>query len=673
MRCEYCDPLNIKELRGNTEYEHHKNFAELKACAESKLCDICVLFWVSFNNECVPRDIEKCLLQPLSDAEDPRDVRVLLWTFLSDMDPRPLMTLPKGSAEGSGIMVSVGPMGHSRLYCNVSIYAEPNTAAARYLAERNTILSPDPQLRASVSKHWLSACQGLHPRCGGKTPTQMPTRVVDLDEPSTATTPKLKITGGEHDCYAALSYSWGEGVRHKVKLNRDTLDSFQQEIPTADMTLAHREALQIARELGYSYIWIDALCIIQGDKEDWAREAGKIADVYGNAELTIVAGRSNNSLQGFLEHTAEPSITCRIPYNRPHADIPSDAYCYLTLRRSKVAGPVDKRAWCFQESVLSRRMIVYGEAQLSFKCRQSIVHEDGNFHIYSWGKGGRYDLSYDALSDPALTAATVLDRWYGLSYQYAVRDLFDPTDNFATLAGVAFRFQQALKCRYLAGLWENDMIRGLLWRSRRIIGGPHTTSALRKPIGVSDTSKGVPVVRAPSWSWLALVGPIWPATGRTYDKKFQDPKTFRCFSADQQGGRWSPDDWEPRTVVYRLCRLEVIGCPLEVRCSDIDMSEYHRKPKWSFPKLKRHGVLLERTDRNSKDSSEASSDDSIVAVGLFDLADGNPLKLWVMCLSSDEGLMLEKNIDGSFSRLGIFIAEDDSWFQRKEVRKVTLI
>ncbi|KAI1495105.1 hypothetical protein F5X96DRAFT_688162 [Biscogniauxia mediterranea] len=473
MRCEYCDLLNIEELRGNTEHEHHKSLAELKTCAESRLCDICVLFWISFNNQCVPGEIEKCLLQPLSDAEGPKDVRVILWTFLSDMDPRPLMLLPKGNSDGSGILLSVGPIGHALTYCNVSIYAEPNTAAARYLPERNTILSSDPQLRASMSKYWLSVCQNSHPRCGGKTPIQMPTRVVDLGEPSTTVAPKLYITGGKHDRYVALSYSWGEGVRHKVKLKRETLEPFQYEIPMADMTLAHREAFQITH--------------------DWAQEAAKIADVYGNAEISIVAGRSNNSLEGFLEHKAEPSITCKIPYHRPHADIPSDAYCHLTLRRSTVAGPVDKRAWCFQESVLSRRMIVYGEAQLSFKCRQSIVHEDGSFHIYSWGKGGRYDLSYDALSDPALTAATVLARWYSLSHQYAIREIFDPTDNFATLAGVAFRFQQALKCRYLAGLWESDMIRGLLWSSRRILGGPHTTSALRKPIGVSGSSKGSPV------------------------------------------------------------------------------------------------------------------------------------------------------------------------------------
>ncbi|KAI5927180.1 heterokaryon incompatibility protein-domain-containing protein [Camillea tinctor] len=673
MRCRYCEKLNIEELRGNTEYEHHRNLGELKACAELKLCDVCVLFWISFNNECTTGDIEKCLIESPSDVEDHRDMRVLLWTFLSDMDPRPLMVLPRGSAEGSGIIVSVGVMGHSHLYCNVSIYAEPDTTAARYLAERNTILSRDPQLRASVSKYWLSVCQQHHSRCGGIAPTQMPTRVVDLGQSSTQITPKLYITGGKHDRYVALSYSWGEGVRHKVKLKRDTFEAFQDQIPMTEMTLAHREALQIARELGYRYIWIDALCIIQGDKEDWANEAAKIADVYGNAELSIVAGRSNNSLEGFLKHTARFSPGCEIPYSRPHADIPSGACCYLTLRRSKATGPVDQRAWCFQESVLSRRMIIYGEQQLSFRCRQCIVYEDGDFHIYRWGASGRYDLSYDALLDPNLTTSTVLKRWYELSHQYATRDLFDPTDNFATLAGIAFRFQKALKCRYLAGLWEDDMIRGLLWRSRRIIGGPHTSSALRKPIGVSGASKGGPVVRAPSWSWLALLGPIWPATGRTYDKKLQDPKTFRCSPADQQEGRWSPDDWNPRVVVYRPCRLEVLGCPLEVRCANIPMSEYQRKLKWSFPKIKRHGVLLEKMNRSDKDLQKLPSPDDIVAVGLFDIADENPSTLWVMCLSADEGLMLEKNLDGTFCRLGIFIAEDDSWFQQEEARKVTII
>ncbi|KAH9993139.1 heterokaryon incompatibility protein-domain-containing protein [Xylariaceae sp. FL0662B] len=674
MRCEFCIPLTIDVLRGSAaEYAHHTTFFELKACAESKACDICLLLWTSFTQNCHKREIDNCLHGRLSDPEHHRDTRIYLHTFLSDMFPRDTSS---SGWDGDAIMVTCGPMRHSGTYTIVSIFAEPNTFAARYLVERNTVLSRDPQLRVSISQRWLSYCQRFHSSCGGREAVEMPTRVIDLGEPPTATDLKLFVTQGCYGRYAALSYSWGDGVRHKVKLKKDTVKPFMEAIPESEMTLAHREAIQIARELGYRYIWIDALCIIQGDKEDWAREAVKIVNVYGNAELTIVAGRSNNSLDGFLSYTSKPSPPpSRIPYSILHTDTPNEAYCYIHLPRSRVTGPVDKRAWCFQESLLSRRMIIYGEEQLSFQCRERKDHEDGSYDNFKRGVGDRYDLSTDDLAERGLTEADVLKRWYELSRMYAVRDLYDPTDVFAALSGVATRFQRALGCRYLAGLWENDMIRGLLWKSRRVLGGPDTKEALKKPVAVYGDLKGKTITRAPSWSWLALIGPIWPAIGRTYNRKLQDPSTFRCRPADPLGRSWSPDNWHPGIVKdFPLCRLKVIGCPREVRCSSIRVSEYPQKPKWdTAPRIVRHGILLEPAQGNSDMAAGVAAQDHIVAMGLFDLAEDNPQTLWVMCVLSDEGLMLQRNPDQSFSRLGVFVVANEAWFEQGENSHVVLI
>ncbi|KAJ9605660.1 hypothetical protein H2200_009509 [Cladophialophora chaetospira] len=319
----------------------------------------------------------------------------------------------------------------------------------------------------------------------------MPTRVIDLGDSSTATEPKLCITGGRHGRYMALSYSWGEGVRHKIQLEKKTIEPFQTAIPEQNMTCSHREALGIARNLGYRYVWIDAVGIIQDDKADWAKESTRIADVYGNAELTLVAGRSDDSRLGFIEQVSTiPGIRCRLRYSRPGTEIPDDSHCFVSLRRSQATGPVDQRAWCFQESVLARRMIVYGEQQLSFRCRHRSDWEDGNYILYRWSAGGRYDISADALKDPHLTKEAILKRWYALSMHYSTKDIFDATDNFAALAGVAVRFQEALGSRYLAGLWEADMIRGLLWKSRRVLGGPFTQNAMKKPLAVKKARYG---------------------------------------------------------------------------------------------------------------------------------------------------------------------------------------
>ena len=48
-----------------------------------------------------------------------------------------------------------------------------------------------------------------------------------------------------------------------------------------------KEALLVTRALGFQYLWIDALCLVQDDPDDWSREAASMQQVYSNATLTI--------------------------------------------------------------------------------------------------------------------------------------------------------------------------------------------------------------------------------------------------------------------------------------------------------------------------------------------------------------------------------------------------
>ncbi|KAK1957247.1 HET-domain-containing protein, partial [Colletotrichum sublineola] len=60
-----------------------------------------------------------------------------------------------------------------------------------------------------------------------------------------------------------------------------------------------RDAVTITSHLGIQYFWIDALCIIQGDPDDWAREAGQMCEVYSNAVVTIRGSCRWRILSGF--------------------------------------------------------------------------------------------------------------------------------------------------------------------------------------------------------------------------------------------------------------------------------------------------------------------------------------------------------------------------------------
>jgi hypothetical protein len=48
------------------------------------------------------------------------------------------------------------------------------------------------------------------------------------------------------------------------------------------------------------YIWIDSLCIIQDQQEDWQIESSKMGDVYRNSLFTIAATGFSDGHKGLF-------------------------------------------------------------------------------------------------------------------------------------------------------------------------------------------------------------------------------------------------------------------------------------------------------------------------------------------------------------------------------------
>ncbi|PQE24439.1 heterokaryon incompatibility protein [Rutstroemia sp. NJR-2017a BBW] len=97
----------------------------------------------------------------------------------------------------------------------------------------------------------------------------------------------LLETGGKRGSYLTLSHRWGE--RPKTEPTKDNFDRFKQALPMDELPPTFKDAITATRQLGLQYIWIDSLCIIQHDKEDWVHESAKMGDIFESSSCTLAA------------------------------------------------------------------------------------------------------------------------------------------------------------------------------------------------------------------------------------------------------------------------------------------------------------------------------------------------------------------------------------------------
>ncbi|OCL09069.1 HET-domain-containing protein, partial [Glonium stellatum] len=140
---------------------------------------------------------------------------------------------------------------------------------------------------------WIRKCAQEHLNCDRKSLTPLPTRVIDV-----STEPFLYITNGESVPYICLSYCWGKTTPFKT--TRANLGERIKGIPFQNLPRTYRDAVTVTLRLGIQFLWIDALCIIQGDPLDWETESANMSRIYGGSYLTLAASSSSHADGGLF-------------------------------------------------------------------------------------------------------------------------------------------------------------------------------------------------------------------------------------------------------------------------------------------------------------------------------------------------------------------------------------
>ena len=212
-------------------------------------------------------------------------------------------------------------------------------------------------------RRWLGECSTYHGFCPKDVYVPLPTRVIDIGDATRG--PTLYIpTPGTRGRYLALSYCWGKS--QPVKLTEARLKTSPVSFPLGTLPRTLRDAIIIASHLGFQYIWIDALCIVQDSFEgcDWEQQSASMNQIYGNASLTIAAAAATSTTEGIFSFGADQEKpACSLPYKLPDGQFGAvNVEVYGTEESSEES--LDSRAWALQESLISPRLLRYGSQQM---------------------------------------------------------------------------------------------------------------------------------------------------------------------------------------------------------------------------------------------------------------------------------------------------------------------
>jgi hypothetical protein len=238
------------------------------------------------------------------------------------------------------------------LTCNTCLYFS-GTRHAKQLT--TPVLDP-----LSVAKDWLTTCCSSHGPCNLNDATVLPSRLLSI-----ATDPPRLVLTAEWTTkpqYATLCHCWGD--QEFFKLRPDNLDLLIKMIPMYELPKTFTDAIDITRKLGLDYLWIDSICIIQGDNCDWEHESALMSPVYGGSSVNIAASSARDGSQGcFLKpkyFTGGFLAEISIKGSRKVYDFRSP----LTYDKATVNSHLATRAWAFQEKLLAPRTLHCGDQGL---------------------------------------------------------------------------------------------------------------------------------------------------------------------------------------------------------------------------------------------------------------------------------------------------------------------
>ncbi|OAP61677.1 hypothetical protein AYL99_03880 [Fonsecaea erecta] len=491
-------PLTLRR-KDQESYQIH-NYSGLRRCVSDGQCHLCAVIWAELQSEAG--------YDPLKELCRHEHRGVVLTGVLKgggrQFINHRLLTFHIGEKKSNTAM-------------QLLMSAEPHTAPIRQQLDAQLAFSTDSDATLSLADKWLRDCIAQDTACASERQSAvwdrtLPARLICVESDGSSLRSARVVDTNllpSDTPYLTLSHSWGDGKFLKL-LSTNTTQLYC-DISVDELSRTHRDALSITRRLGYRYIWIDSLCIIQDSEDDWRSQSAQMASIYGNSTCNIAAENAPGSGGCFVRRNPLMQRPCQLTHSND-LDRGEGVYAHRYHTANWSAFPLYyysplsllTRAWVQQERILSPRVLYFGGPEIHWECCSFQASE-------AWPNGSpNEDHGFDevyplkAAFESYITPFTNWDRddhnrfvyelWHnGVLREYTAADLTFEKDRLVALAGIVGVIQRRTGMTYVAGLWKELLPMDLMWRK------------MDAPMPGDKHLEPIPW-KAPTWSWASVKG-----------------------------------------------------------------------------------------------------------------------------------------------------------------------
>lgn len=335
----------------------------------------------------------------------------------------------------------------------------------------------------SCASRWLRECLECHLECQEKKEHEkLPRRLLYLDELNELNFQEIRLVHTRERAlkYCALSYCWGIEADNFELTTSENLFAREKDLDAGNLSEIIRDVVIICKFLKLFYLWVDSLCIVQDNAEDWRLETSIMNHIYDNVLITLIDVSSQNANEGLLYSRWCANRDFLYPSESENilkhsSKLVDDSWIDVDEQTSQVLqARIFTRAWTLQEKYMSSRILFWTSNELVWSCQTRFRREwvdDEVFDSLTKDKDSHLSETYHSqflsrrhLTFVSMQASPEIARkaWMNALRFYLPRQISRSENRLAAIDELVIIIQRQVQNDYIAELWRRTLSENLL-------------------------------------------------------------------------------------------------------------------------------------------------------------------------------------------------------------------